>query len=99
MAKERPTIRGSTAMKLLSACCGGILLSMPGVLVDALKMVNDYRTGDDLDSDTNCGEFALWLFSSQAYSPTSRGKPLPRLFFDLAHNFEPFFGPLLLYRW
>ena len=47
-------------MKLLAAYCGGILLGMPVVLVDAAwkKMYYDYRPdGDKGTQKRNCGEY------------------------------------------
>lgn len=52
-------------MKLLSACCGAVLLGMPVVVVDAgaafaKKMYYDYRPpGDHETQGKNCGESFL----------------------------------------
>eukprot|EP00903_Cladosiphon_okamuranus_P021311 g19582.t1 len=43
-------MRGSSAMKLLAACCGGLLMSVP---VHA-KKVYDLRTGNDKGSKKDC---------------------------------------------
>lgn len=50
-------MRASSAMKLLAMCCGGLLTTLPGAV--ALKVIFDYRTDDDVGSDTNCGEYIL----------------------------------------
>lgn len=45
-------------MKLLSSGCAGFLMSMPGALVDAKKVVYDHRTGGDFGVEKmDCGEF------------------------------------------
>lgn len=63
-------MRASSAMKLLSACCGGFLISMPGALVDAVtakKMYYDYRPAGDFETQgANCGEFSGSLQNATA---------------------------------
>ena len=44
-------------MKLIAACCGGLLMAMPAV--DAAKEFYDYRTGEDFETQgSNCGELS-----------------------------------------
>eukprot|EP00903_Cladosiphon_okamuranus_P005860 g5798.t1 len=48
-------MRISSSMKLLSVCCGGFLMSIPGALVDAEKMFYDYRPAGDYGTQkANC---------------------------------------------
>lgn len=60
-------MRASSAIKLVSAWCGGLLLSMP---VNALKKIYDYREGDDYKSkNKNCGELlAISCAGDAAYN-------------------------------
>eukprot|EP00903_Cladosiphon_okamuranus_P020284 g18614.t1 len=44
-------MRGSSVIKLLAACCGGLLVSIP---VHAQKKVFDRRTGEDKGSSEDC---------------------------------------------
>ena len=43
-------------MKLLSACFGGCLVSMPLSSVDAAKAFYDYRSDADRANSLGCGE-------------------------------------------
>ena len=52
-------MRVTSEMKLLSAWCGGFLVSLPGAAVDAQKMFYDYRPEGDFETvGQNCGEFS-----------------------------------------
>lgn len=53
---DRPKMRGSSSMKLLSVCCGGFMIAMP--VADATKAFYDYRSDADRANpfDLGCGE-------------------------------------------
>lgn len=57
-------MRASSAMKLLSACCGGFLMAVP---VTAEKRVWEYRTKEDKNAPLGCGEFVASRFATQVY--------------------------------
>jgi len=54
-------MRASSAMKLLSACSGGLLMTMPLAHVDAAKAFWDFRTDADRANpdELGCGESSL----------------------------------------
>ena len=72
-------------MKLLSACCGAVLLGMPVVLVDAAKadfakkMYYDYRPMDERETQGhNCGEpFVLAALCSTQQTQTCMQRHAP----------------------
>lgn len=55
------TMRASSAMRLLSACYGGFLVSVP---VTAEKRVWEYRTTADKNAPLGCGEFIASRFTT-----------------------------------
>jgi len=62
-------MRPSSAKKLLSACCGGYLLGVPFVLVDAAKAFYELRSEDDIAAPLGCGEYSLPRLTGFPFNP------------------------------